>query len=59
MDRSYIDAVIMGLAVGLGAILLEAQAGSLGWPLQFTALLLIGTILCAAQYGLIRLRRRK
>jgi hypothetical protein len=48
----------MGLAIGLGATLLEAWVGGAEWPARIAALLLIGAILCAAQYGIIRLRRK-
>jgi hypothetical protein len=48
----------MGLAIGLGAIMLEAWVGQAGWPVRIAALLLVGAILCAAQYWLLRMRRK-
>jgi hypothetical protein len=59
VDRLSIDVALMGIAIGLGAILLEAWVGESGWPARIAALLLVGALLCAAQYWLIRLRRRK
>ncbi|MEI7771310.1 MAG: hypothetical protein WCI67_15070 [Chloroflexales bacterium] len=58
MDPRYSDATIMGLAIGLGAILLEAWVGVAGWLVRVAALLLIGAILCAVQYWLIQVRRK-
>ncbi|NTW01611.1 MAG: hypothetical protein HGA19_09905 [Oscillochloris sp.] len=59
MERSYIDAMIMGLTIGLGAFFLEVWVGKAGWPLRVIAFLVIGATLCAIQYGLIWLRRRR
>jgi hypothetical protein len=59
VDYRYADAAIMGLAIGLGAILLELWVGDSGWLARVVALLVVGAGLCAAQYGLIRWRRRR
>lgn len=58
MDRLSLDAVIMGLVIGLSAVLLEQLAGEVSWPLRIIALLVVGLTLCAVQYGLIWWRRR-
>ncbi|MBX0326788.1 hypothetical protein K2Z83_03715 [Oscillochloris sp. ZM17-4] len=57
MDRRYAEAAIMGLAIGLGAILLEVWVGHAGWPARIAALVVIGAVICAAQYGLMRWRK--
>jgi hypothetical protein len=59
VDRYSTDAVLMGISIGLGTMLLDRWVSNSGWLIQLAALLLIGTILCAAQYGLMWLRRRK
>ncbi|MEI7644213.1 MAG: hypothetical protein WCJ55_08025 [Chloroflexales bacterium] len=58
MGRHDIAAVMMGLAIGLAAILLEVWVGAAGRLTQIAALLLIGAILCAVQYWLIRTCRK-
>jgi hypothetical protein len=58
VDRLSLDAVIMGLVIGLSAVLLENLAGEASWLVRIIALLVVGLILCAAQYALIRWRRR-
>jgi hypothetical protein len=55
----YINAAIMGLAIGLCAVLLEVWVGHAGWPVRIAALLVVGSALCAAQYSLMRWRRRR
>lgn len=59
VERLSIDAVVMGLTIGLGAILLDAWVGDAIWPLRIAALLLVGSALCAVQYLLLRQRRKK
>jgi len=59
VEQYSTDAVLIGISIGLGTMLLDTWVGNSGWLIQLAALLLIGTILCAAQYGLIWLRRRK
>jgi hypothetical protein len=58
VNRLYIDAVMIGLAIGLGAVLLEAWVGTAEWQVRIAAMLGISAILCAAQYWLIKLHRK-
>jgi hypothetical protein len=59
VNRRYADAALMGLSIGLCAIMLEVWVGESEWPGRIGALLLVGSALCAAQYGLMRWRRRR
>jgi hypothetical protein len=58
VKRFYGEAVTMGLGIALGAILLDRWVGEAGWLARISALLVVGGLLCLAQYGLLRLRRR-
>ncbi len=53
----YAIAVLMGLLIGGVAVLLDRWVGEAGWGLRVAALLLTGSALCLAQYGLARWRR--
>lgn len=57
MGRFPLEAVVMGLAIGLGAILLNVWVGDASWPRRLLALAFVGALLCALQYGFVRLRR--
>jgi hypothetical protein len=59
VEQLSIDAAMMGLAIGLAAVLLEWWVGNAGWPVRIAALVVVGAILCAAQYGLSQWRKRR
>lgn len=59
MNRLSIDALIMGLAIGLAAILLDAWVGTAGWLARIAALLLVGSLLCGVQYLLLLRHKRR
>ncbi|MCS6880146.1 MAG: hypothetical protein RMK84_03950 [Oscillochloridaceae bacterium] len=54
MKASYTFAVVMGLLIGIAAVLLERWVGGAGWGLRVAALALAGAALCLVQYGLTR-----
>ncbi len=54
VKQSYAIAVVMGLLIGSVAVLLDRWVGEAGWGLRVAALLLTGSALCLAQYGLAR-----
>ncbi|NTV63554.1 MAG: hypothetical protein HGA65_08470 [Oscillochloris sp.] len=58
MGRLSLDAVIMGLIIGICAVLLESWAGRASLPLRLVCWLLVGGALCAVQYALMRWLRR-
>lgn len=58
-ERVYIEALVMGLCVGLAAVLLNYWLNDNSWRVRILALLLVGAALCLVQYGLVRLGRRK
>jgi len=57
MKGRYAIAVVMGLLIGILAVLLDRWVGEAGWWLRVAALVITGTVLCVAQYGLARWRR--
>ncbi|MGQ9926651.1 MAG: hypothetical protein ACUVS4_07250 [Chloroflexaceae bacterium] len=56
MKASYAIAVVMGLLIGILAVLLDRWVGEAGWGLRAAALLITGSVLCMAQYALTRWR---
>ena len=58
VERVYIEAVVMGLCIGLAAMLLDYLVGYSSWRLRIVGLLLVGGALCVFQYQLGRFRRR-
>lgn len=58
MERVYVEAVIMGLCIGVAALLLDQWIGYRSWNMRIATLVLVGGALCLLQYGLARLRRR-
>ncbi len=58
LERFYIEAIIMGLCIGLAALLINGWVGEASWPARIAALLVIGGGLCLMQYGLVRARRK-
>lgn len=59
MEPVYLKVIILGLCIGVVAMLLELWVGDRGWPARGAALLVAGGILCLLQYGLIRFRNRR
>ncbi|HMQ29307.1 MAG TPA: hypothetical protein PKD53_01215 [Chloroflexaceae bacterium] len=58
LERVYLEAMVMGLLIGVAALLIDRWVGEAGWPPRILALLVVGGSLCLAQYGLVRARRR-
>jgi hypothetical protein len=58
VERVYLEAVLMGLCIGLAALALNRWMGEGGWSLRIAALLLVGGGLCLLQYWLARAGRR-
>ncbi len=59
VEPVYLKAIIMGLCIGVVAMLLDLWVGERGWRARGAALLLAGGLLCLLQYGLIHFRRRR
>ncbi len=57
LERVYVEAIVMGLLIGLAALLLNRWVGEAVWPARLLALALVGGALCLVQYGLVRARR--
>lgn len=58
LERVYLEALVMGLLIGLAALLIDRWVGEAGWPPRLLALAVVGGALCLAQYGLVKARRR-
>lgn len=58
LERVYIEALIVGLCIGVAALLLDYWVGYSSWRLRIALLVLVGGALCLLQYGLGRLWRR-
>lgn len=58
VERLSLDALMMGLVIGICAILLERWFGAAAWLVRMIALVVVGLFLCALQYGLMRWMRR-
>ncbi|MEI8166142.1 MAG: hypothetical protein WCG26_07180 [Chloroflexales bacterium] len=56
MDRSYIEALLIGLCIGFTALLLNWWVGDASWRPRVMALLAVGWLICMLQYGLARIR---
>ncbi|MFQ3663835.1 MAG: hypothetical protein SNJ69_15775 [Chloroflexaceae bacterium] len=56
MKASYPVAVVMGLMIGLLAILLDMWVSQATWGVRLVALVLVGSALCLVQFGLTRRR---
>jgi O-antigen/teichoic acid export membrane protein len=57
MKGRYAIAVVMGLLIGILAVLLDRWVSEAGWGLRAAALVITGSVLCVAQHGLARWRR--
>lgn len=58
IERVYLEAMMMGLLIGIAALLLDRWVGGSSWPPRLVALAAVGGLLCLVQYGLVRARRR-
>ncbi len=58
VERVYLEALVMGLCIGVAAMLLDYWVGDGSWRLRGATLLLVGGALCVFQYRLARFRRR-
>lgn len=56
VKASYPVAVVMGLMIGLLAILLDMWVSQATWGVRLVALVLVGSALCLVQFGLTRRR---
>lgn len=59
VERVYIEALVMGLCIGIAAVLLNYWLNDNSWRLRLFALFSVGAGLCLLQYGIARLRRQK
>lgn len=58
VGRVYIEALVMGLCIGVAAVLLNSWLNDNSWPVRLAALLVVGSGLCLLQYGIARWRRQ-
>lgn len=56
LKRVDLEAVLMGLLIGLTVVALQAWLGQAGMLVRALALLAAGALLCLIQYGLGRMR---
>ncbi|NTU78321.1 MAG: hypothetical protein HGA45_02775 [Chloroflexales bacterium] len=59
LQRIYIEALVMGLCIGLAALLLNWWVGDSGWRSRALALIIVGGVLCVIQYGITRARGKR
>lgn len=52
--RFYREALVVGIAIGFGAFLVERIAGDSGWVMRGLTLLGVGGVLCGVQFSLSR-----
>jgi hypothetical protein len=57
VERVYLEALLMGLCIGLAALLLNSWVGDGSWRLRIGSLALAGGGLCLLQYWLARAGR--
>jgi hypothetical protein len=58
LERAYIEALVVGLCIGLAALLIDEWVGDAGWLTRIVALLVVGGLLCLVQFGITRLWRK-
>lgn len=59
VERIYLEALVMGLCIGLAAILLDHWLSDNSWRVRIAALVVVGAALCVLQYGITHVRRRR
>ncbi len=57
LKRFDVEAVVMGLLIGLTVMLLQLWLGAAQMPARVLALLAAGGLLCLIQYAMSRLRK--
>jgi hypothetical protein len=57
VERIYLEALAMGLCIGVAAMLLDYWLNDSGWRTRIAALIVVGSGLCLLQYGITRFRR--
>ncbi|MCX7790121.1 MAG: hypothetical protein N2378_05740 [Chloroflexaceae bacterium] len=57
MKATYTIAAVMGLLIGVVAVLLDRWVGEAGWGVRVVAFVLTGSVLCVVQYGFTHWRR--
>lgn len=57
VERVYIEALVMGLCIGLAAIVLNFWLNDNSWAVRLFALFSVGAALCLIQYAITRFRR--
>lgn len=57
VERVYIEALVMGLCIGIAAVVLNYWLNDNSWRLRLFALFTVGAGLCLLQYAITRLRR--
>jgi hypothetical protein len=58
VERVYLEGIVMGLCIGLLALLLDAWIGDRSWRMRITGLVLVGGALCVLQYAVARIGKR-
>lgn len=58
LNRVLGQAIIIGVLIGLSAMLLQIWVGEAGWLARGAALLLLGGLICWLQFWLLRRHRR-
>jgi len=58
VERVYLEALLIGLCIGLAAVLLDRWVGGSSWQLRIGSLLVLGGGICLLQYWLARVGRR-
>lgn len=59
LERVYIEALVIGLCIGLAAVLLDQWLSDNSWRVRILALLLVGGSLCLIQYAIVHFGKRK
>lgn len=58
MKQLSLDAVIMGIIIGISAVLIDLWFSQARWFVQLAVLVGVGILLSGIQYGLMRWLRR-
>lgn len=58
LERVYVEAILIGLCIGLAALALDTWVGDRSWRMRIAGLVVVGGLLCALQYGVVWLRKR-
>lgn len=58
VDRRVIEAVVMGLCIGVAALLIDLWVGDAGWTRRILAFLGVGGLMCLIQLLMSRAGRQ-